>query len=91
MNIDEEADPYSYTNEPKQETMEFKVDVLYKEFINILMKGYQNLTDHKYPEPYVLYFITQKQKMVETKFYELLVLLTKNSRFTNCSEAKSRT
>lgn len=71
--------------------MVFKVDVLYKEFINILMKGYENLTNFKYPEPYVFYFVMQKQKMVETKFFELLVLLTKNSRFTNCSETKSKT
>lgn len=40
MNIDEETDPYSYTNEPKQETMVFKVDVLYKNLTNILTKGY---------------------------------------------------
>ena len=57
MNIDEEVDPYSYTNEPKQETMVFRVDVLYKDFINILTKGYENLSSLKYPEPYVNYLI----------------------------------
>jgi hypothetical protein len=48
MNIDEEVDPYSYTNEPKQETMVFRVDALYKDFINILTKGYENLSSLKY-------------------------------------------
>jgi hypothetical protein len=56
MNIDEEADPYSYNNEPKKETMIFKMDTLYKDFPNILKKGYENLANLKYPESYVLYF-----------------------------------
>ena len=84
MNIDEELDPYSYSNEPKQETMVFEVDILYKEFLNVLRQGYKNLTNLLYPETYVLIFLIKKQKIVQTKFYEFLVLLSKNSRFTNC-------
>lgn len=34
---------------------------------------------------YVFTKIFKKQKMVETRFYDLLVLMTKNSRFSNSS------
>ena len=61
MNIDEELDPYSYSNEPKQETMVFEVDILYKEFLNVLRQGYKNLTNLLYPETYVLIFLIKKQ------------------------------
>lgn len=56
MNVDEEVDPYSYSNEPKEETMIFELDVLFKEFPNILRSGYSNLVNFKFTDQYVRFY-----------------------------------
>lgn len=55
MNIDEEVDPYSYSNEPKEETMVFEMDILFKNFPKILSNGYNNLINLQFADKYVLY------------------------------------